>query len=169
MPTSLLYHIKEQDKRLRGCARHGLGHTTMKKTLVTLMLGMVSIVGLAQNMQRCVACSGYGGVVCPTCQGNGQIPVYNPYYGCYVPQICPRCAGYKAVVCGHCGGRGVVMVSNSNISFGSKRATPPNGNSDGYIYQGKNINVNGRSYKYYKKDCHDYYWDGNKYVQITLK
>ena len=135
----------------------------MKKIFFAFLLSLVCILVNAQSVQRCGGCQGHGAVTCPSCNGYGQISVFNPYYGCYVPQVCPRCAGYLALVCGSCGGRGQVVVNN--ISFGGKRNTPPNDSTDGYIYQGRSIKVGNIYYKYYRKNGHGYYWNGYSFVK----
>lgn len=135
----------------------------MKKLLFAFLLSFVCLfTANAQSVHRCGGCQGHGAVTCPTCSGYGQVSVFNPYYGCYVAQVCPRCCGYRALVCGSCGGRGQVVVNNT--VFRGKTTTPPNGNSDGYIYQGRSVKVGNSYYKYYRKSGHGYYWNGYSYV-----
>ena len=52
-------------------------------------------------------------------------------------------------------------TSQRNISFKGAHgdATPPNSQKDGYIYQGRSVKVNGKSYRLYKKDGHQYIYD----------
>lgn len=139
----------------------------MKKIMLVVMMSVMSVVMFAQSVERCSACQGHGAVVCPSCKGYGQVSVYNPYYGCYVNQVCMQCGGYTAVVCGRCCGQGKVVVNNgNNVTFGGKRTTPPNSGSDGYIYQGRSIKVGQHYYDYYKKNGHDYYWNGYSFVRL---
>lgn len=134
----------------------------MKKLVFAFLLYFFCFFAHAQSVHRCGACQGHGAVVCPICCGYGQVLMFNPYFGCYVQQVCPRCCGYKAVVCGGCSGHGQVVVNNT--VFRGKRVTPPNGNSDLYIYQGRTVKVGSHYYKYYRKDGKGYYWDGYSYI-----
>lgn len=51
-------------------------------------------------------------------------------------------------------------IKSENISFKrSGNCTPPNSSTDGYIYQGVSIKVNGTYYKLYKKNGYKYIYD----------
>lgn len=135
--------------------------------MLVIAMSFMPKTAMAQRVHTCSTCCGYGAVVCPTCSGYGMVNVFNPFYGCYMTQICGHCCGYKAVGCGICKGQGKIVVSN-NTPFGAKRVTPPNGGSDGYIYQGGNVKVDGNTYKHYRKDGKDYYWNGLRYILYKL-
>ena len=52
------------------------------------------------------------------------------------------------------------LIESENISFkGRGNCTPPNSSTDGYIYQGVSIKVNGTYYKLYKKNGYKYIYD----------
>lgn len=136
--------------------------TIMKKIVLSLILSLIVFSAIAQTVQTCGGCYGHGAVTCPSCMGYGQVSVFNYYYRCYVNQVCTRCAGYGVLVCNSCGGRGQVVVNNLN--FRGKKNTPPNNSTDGYIYQGYTVTVKNKSYNYYRKNGHGYYWDGLRFV-----
>lgn len=141
-------------------------NSTFTVVMFVITMSFMPKTSMAQTVHTCSTCCGYGAVVCPSCYGYGMVNVFNPFYGCYTTQICGHCRGNKAVACGSCSGSGKVV--RYNPTFIGKRVTPPNGGSDGYIYQGGNVKVDGKTYKHYKKDGKDYYWNGLRYILYKL-
>lgn len=136
----------------------------MKKEALILVILLLCIKGFSQSIQTCSTCSGSGAVICLNCGGHGSVvmTLFDPYIGYYNQAVlCPICGGYGKVVCPNCGGQGKIMVYGP--SFGSKTCgptTPPNNNSDGYIYQGgETCRYEGRTYNLYKKQGHYYIYD----------
>lgn len=91
---------------------------------------------------------GLGAPYCFVCKGKGYIEkteffLFTSYEDCHCKQ----------------GVKGLMMGPNINFKGRHGDATPPSASSDGYIYQGSSVKVNGYHYKLYKKNGHKYVYD----------